>query len=1247
MLKFLNEGTNEIVRIGGRSKEESLSSCFLTNIRDQLKATIERIDKSLCELNESSSRILRFKDVKEFVSKQLFGCLFDNEVLQFYCIRRTEVDFRTNEIFSDWLGLGNLDPSFDREMLRYSVNEMSNWEGFDESDYSCEYEDCFSNDNDFLEDKLESMNLDTNFIITKKESATEEAELYNEQRELDEDIARVEALRNLLNTENPKLQSKNKKQQIENKMSQCVWAKRSKNAYYQRKKELNSKNIVAMSKNEANEIKDLWELQSYDRARYYKFLANKYYKNLNKKLDEMKRTYKKDEENLARSRDEETLNILKQAKVVAMTTTGAAKNQAMLKKLKPKIVVVEEAAEVFESHIISCLTESCEQLILIGDNEQLSPSPNLFKLAKHYNLNVSLFERLVNNKIPKVRLNLQHRMRPEISVFMNNFYPDLIDDDSVKNYENIKGMQTNLFFIDHCYREEGDEDSLSKSNIYEAAYLTRLCDYLLKQKYEHTKITVLVAYGGQLLAIKNKFSDFANKNSYAHPDLLKVRITPIDNYQGEENDIILLSLVRSNINNSIGFLAVSNRVCVALSRAKKGFYIIGNFNHLAQNSKLWSNIVYKAEKENILSKVLRLVCQKHLHITEVKAVEDFDLCINGGCMETCNERIIECGHTCDKKCHSTDHSLFRCDKPCERLFKNCSMNHKCDKKCFVECRNCPFEVTKTLPNCGHEIVTKCSQDLHEIKCLVPINTQLDCGHYKDIQCYILQEYEKSLLKTHHFNCQEVVEKKFTDCNHVLMIKCFERNLIKLCTEVVTRELPKCGHSLKMSCFEDARMALCKVLVDATLPICNHAIKIECYNNNEPFLCKYECTADAIIELKCGHKLNTKCHLKNDKDLKCVKICQVNLPCGHKCSNKCAECISHTCNSFCGKDLICGHKCDLPCGIPCYICTKYCSLKCPHRECKKRCFETCEPCKSQCMWSCKHNSFKCKQPCYLYCNPPKCNIKCNRNLKCNHKCLSLCGESCFCFECMPDAKTPLDKYKTYILLYNCQCIIEAEVLDKHIENESNRLQTSNGFPKCPSCGKYIYYSKRYSALIHQQAEKLSKIKKRHDFDHKASNYCYFISNQVSRWKYNMDKIYRYMENMISSMQIYFLENRFKQLQLLQNIKTNNLVKMSFKYQDFFKNIIDSPMEISNQKMFEINVIGRLLAIFYLSELYGTAVDKTVLNELITTLNSPNKCFTADELTALKAVVEKFIPNRRNQIPSLERTVKPVESIFFQL
>jgi superfamily I DNA and/or RNA helicase len=74
------------------------------------------------------------------------------------------------------------------------------------------------------------------------------------------------------------------------------------------------------------------------------------------------------------------------------------------------------------------------------------------------------------------------------------------------------------------------------------------------------------------------------------PQIRDVRITPVDNFQGEENRIILLSLVRSNQEQKIGFLSTENRVCVALSRAKEGLYIVGNMDNLVNSSTIWPKI---------------------------------------------------------------------------------------------------------------------------------------------------------------------------------------------------------------------------------------------------------------------------------------------------------------------------------------------------------------------------------------------------------------------------------------------------------------------------------------------------------------------------------------------------------------------------------------------------------------------------------------------------------------------------------
>ena len=134
---------------------------------------------------------------------------------------------------------------------------------------------------------------------------------------------------------------------------------------------------------------------------------------------------------------------------------GAAKHRDLLYQLQPRITIVEEAAEVLESHIVTSLTPGCQHLILIGDHQQLRPNPTVYDLAKSYDLDVSLFERMVKNGMPFERLRLQHRMRPEISKMLEHIYvnPKLENHKSVLGRDNIKGVARNVFFVDHSERE--------------------------------------------------------------------------------------------------------------------------------------------------------------------------------------------------------------------------------------------------------------------------------------------------------------------------------------------------------------------------------------------------------------------------------------------------------------------------------------------------------------------------------------------------------------------------------------------------------------------------------------------------------------------------------------------------------------------------------------------------------------------------------------------------------------------------
>lgn len=234
--------------------------------------------------------------------------------------------------------------------------------------------------------------------------------------------------------------------------------------------------------------------------------------------------------------------------------------------MRPRIMVVEEAAEMLESHIISALTDSLEHLILIGDHQQLRPSTSVHALAENHALGVSLFERLVMNKFPYTRLSHQRRMRPDIRMLINPIYkdPPLQDHPDVFTYPPVRGMDQSMFFLAHNEDEMNMSESASKVNEHEAKMAARLSVYLLLQGYSPEEITIITMYSGQKSLIKRTLRDERRPNL----DTELIQVSSVDGYQGEENKIIILSLVRSNSNGQIGFLRVVNRVCVALSRAK-------------------------------------------------------------------------------------------------------------------------------------------------------------------------------------------------------------------------------------------------------------------------------------------------------------------------------------------------------------------------------------------------------------------------------------------------------------------------------------------------------------------------------------------------------------------------------------------------------------------------------------------------------------------------------------------------------
>ncbi|XP_054285406.1 NFX1-type zinc finger-containing protein 1-like [Macrosteles quadrilineatus] len=340
----------------------------------------------------------------------------------------------------------------------------------------------------------------------------------------------------------------------------------------------------------------MWALSNRQRWLLYHSWLHRLAEDMRGQLMRLERSIRSAEEMIDEARSGADLDILKKAKVVGVTTSGAASNRATLNKLGAEIVIIEEAAEVLESHIVTSLSSSCQHLILIGDHKQLKPNPAVYQLCKKYNFDISLFERMIRNGMNCYTLDVQHRMRPEFaSLIVPSIYPELMSHSSTKNRPDIKGVHCNLYFINHKNPEEHLLDTQSHLNKYEAKFVLELAHYLVLQGYSAEEVTILATYSGQMKKIK-KMRDQVSS------EMRDLRITTVDDFQGEENKIVILSLVRSNEEGNIGFLKTENRVCVALSRARDGLYIIGNMDCLAENSQIWPQVRERLMEHNAIGK---------------------------------------------------------------------------------------------------------------------------------------------------------------------------------------------------------------------------------------------------------------------------------------------------------------------------------------------------------------------------------------------------------------------------------------------------------------------------------------------------------------------------------------------------------------------------------------------------------------------------------------------------------------------
>jgi superfamily I DNA and/or RNA helicase len=227
-------------------------------------------------------------------------------------------------------------------------------------------------------------------------------------------------------------------------------------------------------------------------------------------------------------------------------------------------VIIDEAATVAVEYMPSVGICDPKNLIVIGDHKQLIP----FTRSKKFQPR-PFFERVVDNKCHIHMLQTQYRMAPCIGRMVSNlFYHGCL-----KHGVRCKGE---LRWV-NCTSEEKTMGT-SKINRGE---VEKIVEYV-KNLHGKTKVMVITFYMAQYNLLKQKLGD---------------RVVTVDSCQGTEAEVVCLSCVRSNDKCDIGFCYNKNRMCVALSRAKKKLIIFGNKNTFSRDFR-WKKVFNKSFKSN-------------------------------------------------------------------------------------------------------------------------------------------------------------------------------------------------------------------------------------------------------------------------------------------------------------------------------------------------------------------------------------------------------------------------------------------------------------------------------------------------------------------------------------------------------------------------------------------------------------------------------------------------------------------------
>jgi len=291
-------------------------------------------------------------------------------------------------------------------------------------------------------------------------------------------------------------------------------------------------------------------------------------------------------------------DVVAKAQIVTATPVGA--NQYTLRNLTYGTVVIDEAGQALEPACWIPILKA-KKVILAGDHCQLSPTIKSVAAAKG-GLSTTLLEKCIE-LYPQavVLLEEQYRMNEAIMGYSSGvFYEDKLKAHaSVAGHTLFEG-DAPLAFVDTAgcgYDEKAD--GVSISNPEEAALLYRHLTQLVATLGEHYSptdfptIAVISPYREQIYVLKELLQHSPELMAYGS----KISVNTIDSFQGQERDIVYISMTRSNDSGVIGFLSDIRRMNVAMTRARKKLVIAGDSATLSR-FPFYAGFIAYAEKRD-------------------------------------------------------------------------------------------------------------------------------------------------------------------------------------------------------------------------------------------------------------------------------------------------------------------------------------------------------------------------------------------------------------------------------------------------------------------------------------------------------------------------------------------------------------------------------------------------------------------------------------------------------------------------